>query len=1047
MDGPIELPPEANPLTPQILYNVLRSAASGDPQQIQTGAKQLQQWETEKGYYSLLQDVFQDKGLPVEIRYLAIIQLKNGIDKYWRKTATNAVNRDEKSHIRSRLLQSGIDEADRRLALQNALVIAKIVRFEFPNDWPDVVNSVIALLRSSSNPGANPMHLPRTLLILLHIIKELSTARLQRSKASLQSVSPEIFFVLGRVYVDKVRRWRSFLEDGGNDEGGAMDDIELSLLAIKVLRRLLVSGFEFPNRDKDVQEFWTVVRNQFGDLLAIVTREPQVLTADVHHWIERHVIQFSKLHLEMARMHPAAFALLPDSVALVKAYWDLVADFGETFGSKSMVIPGKIRHGGEADDNDKPLLEQLSLKGLLIVRACVKMVFNPMQTFRYRRPEDKEEEKQATHLMRSDLLTEGLVRNIMEKIVTGFFVFRETDLREWEEEPEEWERREEGEGDGWEFSIRPCSEKLFLDLIINFKDLLIQPLLNVFYGVATPESSDIIFKDSVYTAIGLSASVLHQHLDFDAFLTSTLVTEVQKTQPGGNILRRRIAVLLGQWISVKISGANRPLVYQIFQHLLNKDDPLNDQVVRVTAGKQFSHVADDWGFEVQPFLPYTSNILGGVMALIEEAELTETKMALLNTVSVIVERLEHHISPYAEKIVALLPPLWEQSAEEHLMKGAILTILTKLITSMKDESRRYHPLVLPLIKHAIEPGSETQVYLLEDALDLWAAMLVQTASPASADILSLSHYLFPILELGTEHFRKALEITESYVLLAPTHMLDTSMRTQLFTTFTSLLGTLKPEANGVIMHLIETIIRSAASLTTDDRAVSAIATTLVDTHFLTKLLAGLRNAHDARQTTGPNRKAPPLETIVETDYFSVLARLALASTDVFGSALHAASAAAGEDVAHTLAWLLPEWFHHFGNVGHPTQRKLNCLALTKLLETGQPWILSRLQDLMTVWTDVVTELQEGAEERGGDSLIYWDPTSLKPPNPEAPEDERRRHLTFTDPIHTLNINTFIATHLQQMIARAGGEDRFRTEWLVNVDREVVEGFGRLGVWS
>jgi hypothetical protein len=35
-----------------------------------------------------LQTVFLDQSLPLEVRYLAIIQLKNGIDKYWRKTAT-----------------------------------------------------------------------------------------------------------------------------------------------------------------------------------------------------------------------------------------------------------------------------------------------------------------------------------------------------------------------------------------------------------------------------------------------------------------------------------------------------------------------------------------------------------------------------------------------------------------------------------------------------------------------------------------------------------------------------------------------------------------------------------------------------------------------------------------------------------------------------------------------------------------------------------------------------------------------------------------------
>jgi hypothetical protein len=45
------------------------------------------------------------------------------------------VNKEDKLLIRSRLLESAVNEADQRLALQNALVVAKIVRFEFPNDW------------------------------------------------------------------------------------------------------------------------------------------------------------------------------------------------------------------------------------------------------------------------------------------------------------------------------------------------------------------------------------------------------------------------------------------------------------------------------------------------------------------------------------------------------------------------------------------------------------------------------------------------------------------------------------------------------------------------------------------------------------------------------------------------------------------------------------------------------------------------------------------------------------------------------------------------
>ena len=87
--------------------------------------------------------------------------------------------------------------------------------------------------------------------------------------------------------------------------------------------------------------------------------------------------------------------------------------------------------------------------------------------------------------MKDAILSAGMIREMMETLVTRFFVFRARDLREWEEEPSEWERREEGEGETWEFSVRVCAEKLFLDLVINNKDQLIQPLLQVFYSVAS----------------------------------------------------------------------------------------------------------------------------------------------------------------------------------------------------------------------------------------------------------------------------------------------------------------------------------------------------------------------------------------------------------------------------------------------------------------------------------------------------------------------------------------------------------------------------------
>lgn len=1040
--GAIEVPGESNPLTQANLFHVLRAASSADPTQVQTGTKQLQAWERAQGFYPLLQAVFVDTSLPYPVRYLAVIQLKNGIDKYWRKTATNAVRKEDKATIRAHLLESAISEADHRLALQNALVVAKIVRFEFPVEWPDLFQQLLQVLRTSTDPAAHPVQLLRTLLVLLYIVKELSTGRLLRTRQSLQNVAPEILNVLGTIYVSKVQRWQAFFRDGGENDGGALESIETSLLAIKTIRRLIVAGYDFPAREKDVQEFWTLTRSHLGEFLHYVTAEHTTLTEPVQKAINKHLMQLSKLHVNMAVTHPADFVLLAQSLDLARDYWSLIARVGETWGTKS-IENAKIGTDGDAED-DTPILERLALKGLLLLRACVKMVFYPTQSFRYKQQQEKEEKNQATQLIKSDLLTEELVREMISVLVTRFFVFRPSDLRMWEEEPDEWEKMEEG-GEDWEFAIRPCAEKLFLDLAKNYKALVVQPLLQVFYTVATPENEDLLFKDSVYTAIGLAADILYDQVDFDSFIENTLVAEVGKQKPGYNIIRRRIAIIISQWIAIKVAKEKKPIVYQIYQHLLDKSDPLNDQVVRVTAGRKFKDVADEWEFHADNFLPFAPVMLERLMALVQEVELPETKMALLNTISIIVERLEHHITPYANSIVSLLPPLWEQSGEEHLMKQAILTILARLTNAMKADSRKFHMSFLPIIQSAIEPGSETQVYLLEDALDLWASILAQTPSapePAPPELLSLLQYLLPLFTMDNETLRKAIEITEAYLLLAPSAVLADDFRPAVLQSLTELQGTLKPEANGIMTHLVQCIIRGAEGVG-GEQAIKVLTGDLISTGFLAKVLEGLHGAWSHHQSHGPYRELPSraVDGVVETDYFSVLARIGLASPTIL---LEALSSVGNEGLDKTLTWLLEEWFGHIENIGDAPNKKLMTLVLTRFLETGQEWILGRLQNLFVIWTDVLGELLDGMDDPSQDSL-FWPPEPYNPTEPEAPEDMRKRELIYSDPVHRINLVPFVKEHLQGIMQAMGGEQVFQEEWLARVDKDVLKGFGALGI--
>ena len=156
------------------------------------------------------------------------------------------------------------------------------------------------------------------------------------------------------------------------------------------------------------------------------------------------------------------------------------------------------------------------------------------------------------------------------------------------------------------------------------------------------DNQDLLLKDSIYSAIGLAAPVLQSHLDFAAFLSTTLFEEVLSQDPGNNILRRRIAIVLGQWLPVK-EGLDRPLVYRIFRFLLGDDDPLNDLVVRVTAGRQLASVVDPFEFTAEPFKPYASDILEKLMKLVQQVDLSETKITLLTTVSIIVTKMESQV--------------------------------------------------------------------------------------------------------------------------------------------------------------------------------------------------------------------------------------------------------------------------------------------------------------------------------------------------------------------------------------------------------------------
>jgi hypothetical protein len=291
--------------------------------------------------------------------------------------------------------------------------------------------------------------------------------------------------------------------------------------------------------------------------------------------------------------------------------------------------------------------------------------------------------------------------------------------------------------------------------------------------------------------------------------------------------------------------------------------------------------------------------------------------------------------------------------------------------------------------------------------------------------------------------------------------MDDNIRFRLFASFETLIGPNVTTRIGLIPNLAEKLIRVGELYDGgSEQTYNSIAKSMVGSSFLQTLLSGLHDAYSSHLTTGPRKKSPAVYGVTETDYFSVLARLALANPRTFFAAVTSAVESASEE--QTMGWVLTEWFSHFDNIGDINRKKLHALALAKLLgvngSSGPPpaYLLGHLQSYLTIWTELIIELAEGTEDdpdasRQGDYLIHWgnepsDPDAAKYHENEAPETTRQRLWARHDPVHKINIRHFVTEHLRQLVSTCGGIERFQEDWLVNVDREVVEGFGRLGVF-
>jgi hypothetical protein len=396
------------------------------------------------------------------------------------------------------------------------------------------------------------------------------------------------------------------------------------------------------------------------------------------------------------------------------------------------------------------------------------------------------------------------------------------------------------------------------------------------------------------------------------------------------------------------------------------------------------------------------------------------------------------------------------------MKQTVLAVLYRLFRAMKEAGAKYHSLTLPLIHEIIKPGSKLGDILLEDTLELWCTVIQETPTQAqldlNPDLLALVEYLPPLLDQDTENKEKSIDIMESYTTLSPGTILSRNIFSRILTSFKLKLGTMNPCHSAYVTNAIE-IAWCAAVALEGSQAVEEILFQMLSTGFFDGLISGLKESWEAHQTTGPKAKHTTIQGLIETDYFSVLSRIAFESPELFVQALEKSAAAssvpakmenpnnlAGLDA--TMNWLLDEWLSHAEYVSDPEKRKLMNLAITQMMRLSQSFMLNRMQSVFSLWTSTIIELTDGMDDKSADSFMH----RQTPPPPDfelkvstTPYEQRKQALREYDPVVSVNLISLVKTTLASYIQRMGGEERFREEVLVNMDRQVLDDFLGLGI--
>ena len=645
----------------QLVVGCLKEASSQNPGSIKQAEEQLKQWETEPGFYTILLNVFSDLSIDVNIRWQAVLYFKNGVDRYWRKNAPNAISEEEKSGLRAGLIKT-ISEPVNQIAVQLAVTVSKAARFDVPRDWPELLPALSDAVQAEDDTVQH-----RGLLFLHHTIKALASKRLTADRRAFTELTSQVIgYILGLWH----SLHTSLLQQISSQSHKSVITLEKTILTLKILRKLIILGLKKPEETPDVMNFVSKLFEEAKTLLEVRKSSPPHMTEN----LEKYCVLHQKIWYDLLENHP--FSFVPHISTCL------------TFICSLCFTP----------QGEGLMFQRFTIFSLNLLKAILLcMEYRPAKNIE----DTRDPLTLQAHSIKQEFFRQETIQEICSRLISNYLPLTGEDLQLWDDDPEEFACEECG--DSWKYSWRPCCETVFLTLFHEYRETLSPLLVSLVRDNHAPVDpgnlTAILQKDAIYNGVGLAAFDLYDEIDFDSWLTSSLALELSVGDSNYRIVRRRVCWLMGQWSGVKLSPELRPRLYEMLMPMLSNSQ---DLVVRLAAAKAMKVVIDDFEFSVEELEPYLEQVFSLLFSLLKEVSECDTKLNVLNVLSYLIERVGVSIRPVCSALLHYLPTLWEESVSHNMLRCSILSTLVFIVQGLGTVSEGLLPFLGPVLELSID---------------------------------------------------------------------------------------------------------------------------------------------------------------------------------------------------------------------------------------------------------------------------------------------------------------------------------------------------------